>query len=197
MPHSSRSEFGVNIPIAGINGVVHVPRALIFGEKRIKVEVEAHSPSGIKIQLKPLVLASDNEKFRNQDIDFIESAGFVQTSFRSSRRNDTAFKSPAEVSDGGLNAVRGTSGEYEALVRERAHEAAIFGTGRGRPLGALPSDETGVGYGQTIVPTTQVVKEIIHPSLKKDKVTAYREWASRLNDLANARRQIRQSASGK
>nr|CDS26814.1 expressed conserved protein [Hymenolepis microstoma] len=155
------------------------------------------SPSGMKIQLKPLVLASDNERLRNQDINFIESSSFVQTEFRSSRGNKNAFKSPSETTSGGLNAVTGTSGEYDTLVRERAHEAAIFGTGRGQPLGTLPSDEGGTGAGSKIVSTKEVVKEIIHPNLKKDKVAAYREWASRLNDLANARRQIRQAAGSK
>ncbi|VUZ44892.1 unnamed protein product [Hymenolepis diminuta] len=149
----------------------------------------------MKIQLKPLVLASDNEKLRNQDINFIESSSFVQTEFRSSRGNKNVFKTPSETTSGGLNVVTGTSGEYDAMVRERAHEAAIFGTGRGQPLGALPSDEGFADAGPKIVPTKEVVKEIIHPNLKKDKVAAYREWASRLNDLANARRQIRQAAS--
>ncbi|KAM3182737.1 hypothetical protein ACTXT7_011727 [Hymenolepis weldensis] len=145
----------------------------------------------------PLVLASDNEKLRNQDINFIESSSFVQTEFRSSRGNKNVFKTPSEATGGGLNVVTGTSGEYDAMVRERAHEAAIFGTGRGQPLGALPSDEGFADAGPKIVPTKEVVKEIIHPNLKKDKVAAYREWASRLNDLANARRQIRQAASSK
>ncbi|VDO00666.1 unnamed protein product [Rodentolepis nana] len=122
------------------------------------------SPSGMKIQLKPLVLASDNEKLRNQDINFIESSSFVQTEFRSSRGNKNVFKSP-ESTGGGLNAVTGTSGEYDTLVRERAHEAAIFGTGRGQPLGTLPSDEGGTGAGSKIVSTKEVVKEIIHPNV--------------------------------
>lgn len=70
----------------------------------------------------------------------------------------------------GLNTVSGTSGQYEALVRERAHEAAIFGTGHSQPLdslclGARPSDDSSGGGdgGQKLVPTMQVVKEIIHP----------------------------------
>ncbi|KAH9284420.1 hypothetical protein ECG_03266 [Echinococcus granulosus] len=163
------------------------------------------SPSGIKIQLKPLVLASDNEKLRNQDIDFIETSGFVQTAFRSSRSGDQTFKVPSETSSTGgvgLNTVSAASGQYEALVRERAHEAAIFGTGHSQPLdslclGARPSDDGGGGGdgGQKLVPTTQVVKEIIHPRLKKNKTLAYREWAARLNDLASARRQSRQSVT--
>ncbi|VDK31871.1 unnamed protein product [Taenia asiatica] len=155
---------------------------------------------------RPLVLASDSEKLRNQDIDFIKTSGFVQTAFRSSRSSDQTFKVPSEMSSAGgsagLNTVSGTSGQYEALVRERAHEAAIFGTGRSQPLdtlclGARPSDDSGSGGdgGQKLVPTTQVVKEIIHPRLKKNKTLAYREWAARLNDLANARRQSRQSVT--
>ncbi|KAL7060409.1 hypothetical protein AAHC03_09531 [Spirometra sp. Aus1] len=43
------------------------------------------SSQDIKIQLKPLVLASDNEKLRSQDIAQVESAGFIQTAFCSSR----------------------------------------------------------------------------------------------------------------
>ncbi|KAL5969572.1 hypothetical protein TSMEX_002696 [Taenia solium] len=147
---------------------------------------------------------------------------------------ETTFKVPSEMNSAGgsagLNTVSGTSGQYEALIRERAHEAAIFGTGHSQPLdtlclGARPSDDSGSGGdgGQKLVPTTQVVKEIIHPRcstdevvalpacichasnpdllrgqfipLKKNKTLAYREWAARLNDLANARRQSRQSVT--
>ncbi|VDO16589.1 unnamed protein product [Rodentolepis nana] len=66
-----------------------------------------------------------------------------------------------------LRAIPATisSGEYDTLVRERAHEAAIFGTGRGQPLGTLPSDEGGTGAGSKIVSTKEVVKEIIHPNV--------------------------------
>ncbi|VDD77336.1 unnamed protein product [Mesocestoides corti] len=138
----------------------------------------------------PLVLASDNEKLRNQDIDFIETSGFVQTSFRSSRKGSQLLKPSAETASGeGLNAIRASSSQYDEMTRERAHEAAIFGTGRALPLslGTRPSDET----AQKVVPTTQVVDQVIHPRLKKDKEVAYKEWAARLNDLANARRQLR------
>ncbi|VDM15714.1 unnamed protein product [Hydatigera taeniaeformis] len=201
----------------GIDGAVLVHRVVsrstaVAGVepkvRKFRFETLYESPSGIKIQLKPLVLASDSERLRNQDIDFIKTSGFVQTAFRSSRSGDqaSAFKVPSDMGSSGtaagLNTVSVASGQYEALVRERAHEAAIFGIGHSQPLdslclGARPSDDGGGGSdgGQKFVPTTQVVKEIVHPCLKKNKALAYREWAARLNDLANARRQSRQSVT--
>ena len=108
-------------------------------------------------------------------LDFVKMVKLSEISkdHRGVCSNFQSFKVPTEsgVGEGGLNAVRGASGQYEEMARERAHEAAIFGIGRSQPLdsslslGTRPGDD-GIGGnsgGPKIVPTTQVVKEIIHP----------------------------------
>uniref|UniRef100_A0A0V0J9Y7 Uncharacterized protein n=1 Tax=Schistocephalus solidus TaxID=70667 RepID=A0A0V0J9Y7_SCHSO len=147
------------------------------------------SSQDIKIQLKPLVLASDNEKLRSQDIAEVESAGFVQTAFCSSRKTPQPL---APVSSGGLNTIRSSSSQYGQMVNEKAHEAAIFGTGSvdsllSRDFGAAALGGRPNEARENLVSVLDTIKDIMHPRLKKCKETAYQEWAIRLKELQKAR----------
>ncbi|VDM05950.1 unnamed protein product [Schistocephalus solidus] len=74
----------------------------------------------------------------------------------------------APVSSGGLNTIRSSSSQYGQMVNEKAHEAAIFGTGSvdsllSRDFGAAALGGRPNEARENLVSVLDTIKDIMHP----------------------------------
>ncbi|CAL8107279.1 unnamed protein product [Calicophoron daubneyi] len=137
----------------------------------------------IQIQMKPLVLTSDNTDSRQSEIDYIEGTSFSQQSFSSSRKHHKPFASDDTSAQAG---PQNSNGQYASMLAERAHDAAIFGQlTTPPPSTALGSDPT--ESKERIVSSVDTVKRLIHPRLDKSDGSVWQTWLVRLSELKQAR----------
>ncbi|CAH8567674.1 unnamed protein product [Dicrocoelium dendriticum] len=140
----------------------------------------------IHIQMKPLILASDNDGVRQNEIDYIEGSSFQQRGFSSSRSCPKLIApSSSHTASSCAGPISGSKSEYSALLNERAHESAIFGQLSGPPTSTLGSDPT--DSKENLVSSVDTVKQLIHQRLEKSDETAWASWVLRLTVLKEAR----------
>ncbi|KAF8565630.1 hypothetical protein P879_09187 [Paragonimus westermani] len=151
----------------------------------------------IQIQMKPLMLASDNDSTRQTEIEYIEGSSFQQKSFSSSRQLPRPF-APEASSTGVSSAGSNTSNrsQYNSMLAERAHDAAIFGQlTTPPPSSTLGSDPT--ESKERIISSVDTVKQLIHSRFEKPDAAAWNRWLIRLSELKEARAKDVSSAAQK
>ncbi|XP_018647992.1 hypothetical protein Smp_019920 [Schistosoma mansoni] len=127
-------------------------------------------------KLRPLMLSSDNELTRQNEISYIEGSSFTQKSFSSSRKQDTLLNPDSYSRPAGVN-----SGHYSTMILERAHEAAIFGHSS-VPLPSILGTDPAEGKDK-IVSSVDTVKQLLHHSLDKSDPSAWDAWLVKLAEF--------------
>ncbi|CAH8479777.1 unnamed protein product [Heterobilharzia americana] len=140
----------------------------------------------LRLQMKPLVLASDNESSRQNEISYIQGSSFTQKSFSSSRK-ETAIINPDRYSRS-IGSISASSGHYSSMLSERAHEAAIFGLSSvpiPSVLGTDPSEAK-----DRLVSSMDTVKQLMHHSLDKSDSSVWDTWLVKLTSFKERRANI-------
>ncbi|TNN20707.1 hypothetical protein EWB00_003425 [Schistosoma japonicum] len=132
----------------------------------------------LRIQMKPLILSSDNELTRQNEISYIEGSNFTQKNFSSSRKQDTLINPDSHP--------RLQGGQYTSMISERAHEAAIFGHSS-VPLPSILGTDPAEGKDK-LVSSVDTVKQLLHHSLDKSNLsTVWDAWLIKLSELKTQR----------
>ncbi|CAH8443837.1 unnamed protein product [Schistosoma mattheei] len=126
--------------------------------------------------LRPLMLSSDNELTRQNEISYIEGSSFTQKSFSSSRKQDTLLNPDSHSRSTGVN-----SGQYSSMILERAHEAAIFGHSS-VPLPSILGTDPAEGKDK-LVSSVDTVKQLLHHSLDKSDPSTWDCWLLKLAEF--------------
>ncbi|CAH8830135.1 unnamed protein product [Trichobilharzia szidati] len=135
----------------------------------------------LRIQMKPLVLASENDSNRQSEINYIEGSSFIQKGFSSSRKLATMIKPDSQSCLAGVS----TSSNYLTMIAEKAHEAAIFGHSSVLLPSFLGTDPAEAK--ERLVSSVDTVKQLIHHTLDKSDSSAWNMWLTRLAEFKERR----------
>ncbi|CAH8830138.1 unnamed protein product [Trichobilharzia szidati] len=124
----------------------------------------------LRIQMKPLVLASENDSNRQSEINYIEGSSFIQKGFSSSRKLATSFQM---IKPDSQSCLAG------------AHEAAIFGHSSVLLPSFLGTDPAEAK--ERLVSSVDTVKQLIHHTLDKSDSSAWNMWLTRLAEFKERR----------
>ncbi|VDP79333.1 unnamed protein product [Echinostoma caproni] len=130
----------------------------------------------IKIQMKPLLLASEHSTTRQNEIDYIEGSSFTQKSFSSTRKQHKPFAPDSDAAVSNNSTPLGS--QYASLLAEKAHDAAIFGPHITPPPSTV--------FGSDPTEAKECIVSSVVTFTKPDE-TAWASWLVRLRDLKEAR----------
>nr|CAH8827801.1 unnamed protein product [Trichobilharzia regenti] len=135
----------------------------------------------LRIQMKPLVLASENDSNRQSEISYIEGSSFIQKGFSSSRKLATMIQPDSHSRLTGVN----ISSSYHTMLAEKAHEAAIFGHSSVLLPSFLGTDPAEAK--ERLVSSLDTVRQLIHHTLDKSDSSAWNMWLTRLTKFKERR----------